>query len=232
MISFLKTVVRRVLRPPLHSAELELDYSVLGTEYGGWPLLDHETPDGALVYSFGIGEDVSFDVAAIERYHCIVHGFDPTPRCREWVQAQHLPPSFHFHPIGLGGTEGDLEFFAPEKDEHVSYSAQPAPNSDVALKIKAPVKRLDQLIDQLKTGLPDILKMDIEGFEYAVIDDILAGSIRPHQWLIEFHHRMYDIDTDTTREAVQKITAAGYRLFYVSESGHEYGFVFRGNDRK
>lgn len=229
MISQLKAIARRILRPPLHTAETELNYQVLGTEYGGWPLLVDETPPKALIYSFGIGEDISFDLEAIEKFGCVIHGFDPTPRCQAWIEKQSLPASFHFHLIGLGGTEGELEFFAPEKDEHVSFSAQPAPKSDLSRKITAPVKRLEQLIDDMGTGAPDVLKMDIEGFEYAVIDDVLAGPLRPHQWLIEFHHRMYGVANETTEAAVEKLRKAGYRLFYVSESGHEYGFVYRNS---
>lgn len=227
MISQLKAVARRIIRPPLHKAEITLKYEVLGTEYGGWPLLNDETPVGALIYSFGIGEDISFDLEAMERFGCVVHGFDPTPRSQSWIERQNLPASFHFHLIGLGGTEGELEFFAPEKDEHVSYSAQPAPKSDLSRKITAPVKRLEQLVDDLGTGVPDILKMDIEGFEYAVIEDVLGGPLRPKQWLIEFHHRMYGIANDRTEAAVEMLQRAGYRLFYVSESGQEYGFVYR-----
>jgi FkbM family methyltransferase len=232
MIRQLKAVARRILRPPLHLPDRALSFDVLGTEYGGWPLLRDETPIGALVFSFGIGEDVSFDLEAIERFNCVVHGFDPTPRSQAWVQRQTLPPTFRFHLMGLGGIEGELEFFAPERDEHVSYSAQPAPKSDLTRKITAPVKRLEQLIEEIGSGAPDVLKMDIEGFEYAVIDDILSGPVRPHQWLIEFHHRMYGIPNSRTEAAVNKLRSAGYQLFYVSESGHEYGFVYRGSERE
>jgi Methyltransferase FkbM domain len=125
----------------------------------------------------------------------------------------------------LAANDGEVEFFAPEKAQNVSYSAKPATHSDLGLKVKAPVKRLETLIAELGGTPPDILKMDIEGFEYAVIDDILAGCVRPQQWLIEFHHRMYNIGNDKTQDAVAKLKAHGYRLYYVSESGHEYGFV-------
>jgi len=42
---------------------------------------------------------------------------------------------------------------------------------------------------------------------------------------IEFHHRMYSIPNQTTIDAVDRLRAAGYRLFYVSPSGQEYGFA-------
>ncbi|WFL78715.1 FkbM family methyltransferase [Altererythrobacter arenosus] len=186
----------------------------------------NDTEENAIVYSFGIGEDISFDLAAIEAFRCRIHGFDPTPRCRTWIEQQSLSENFIFHPVGLAGEEGEIEFFAPENDAHVSYSAQPAPKSNVALKIVAPVKRLDDLIAENGSGPPQILKMDIEGFEYDVIEDILRGEFRPRQWLVEFHHRMYGIPTERTINAVSRIREAGYKLFYVSPGGHEYGFVY------
>ena len=67
--------------------------------------------------------------------------------------------------------------------------------------------------------------MDIEGFEYSVIDDFDENPFRPQQLLVEFHHGMYGIGNDRTLAAVSKLKATGYRLFYVSGGGHEYGFA-------
>jgi FkbM family methyltransferase len=225
MLASIKRIARAVLRPALHRAEIDIDYVVLGTDYGGWPLLITHTPRSARVYSFGVGEDISFDLAAIDRFDVTIDAFDPTPRSLEWINQQKLPDAFRFHSVGLAANDGEVEFFAPEKAQNVSYSAKPATHSDLGLKVKAPVKRLETLIAELGGTPPDILKMDIEGFEYAVIEDILAGCVRPQQWLIEFHHRMYNIGNDKTQDAVAKLKAHGYRLYYVSESGHEYGFV-------
>jgi hypothetical protein len=67
--------------------------------------------------------------------------------------------------------------------------------------------------------------MDIEGFEYSVLDDILSTEIRPRQLLVEFHHTMYGINATETKRAVTKLEADGYKLFFVSSVGLEYGFV-------
>lgn len=227
MISQLKAVARRILRPPLHSPEVRLPHVVLGTEYGGWPLLTGLTPVKPLIYGFGVGEDISFDLAAIEQFGATVHAFDPTPRCRAWVERQTTPADFHFHAIGLGAEDGEAEFFAPEKDVNVSFSAKPAALSDKSQAVKAPVRRLSTIIADLGTGLPDVLKMDIEGFEYDVLDDLIASDLRPAQLLVEFHHRMYGIPNATTERQIDRLREAGYRIFYVSSGGHEYGMVHR-----
>jgi FkbM family methyltransferase len=225
MFKRLKSHVRRLIWPALHKPKLDIEYSVLGSSYGGWPVVRALTQNGVLVYSFGIGEDISFDLAMIEHYSANVHAFDPTPRCLKWIEQQSIPAQFQFHAIGISDTDCEIEFYAPEVADHVSFSAAPAKRSNLALSVKAPVRRLQTIINDLNTPVPDILKMDIEGFEYGVIKDLLSTNIRPTQLLIEFHHYMYDIKTERTLAAVAELQAAGYEIFHVSESGHEYGLV-------
>jgi len=220
----IKSRIKRVFRPPLHGPDVARPFHFLGTEYGGWPLLE-STPRGAVVYSFGIGEDISFDLGAIARFGCVVHGFDPTPKSVAWVRAQPLPEHFAFHPFGIAAEDGEAEFFAPAVDGYVSFSASPA-KYGAGGSVKAPVLRLETILFRFNHSPPDVLKMDIEGFEYSVIEDILASPIRPSQLLVEFHHGMYDgIGEDKTIRAVEALRAAGYRIFYVSEAGREYGFT-------
>ena len=224
IIKRLKGIARRMLRPPLHRAEVALDYVFIGTEYGGWPLLK-TTPKNALVYSFGIGEDLSFDIGAIETFQCVVHGFDPTPRCKQWIDRQSLPEKFTFHPIGIADHDGTAKFFPPQCDEHVSFSVQPAEGVKKEAFVTAEVLRLQTIIDNLKTENPQVVKMDIEGFEYGVIEDLLKREIRPEQLLVEFHHGMYGISNARTEATVEQLRACGYKCFFVSSGGHEYGFV-------
>ena len=60
--------------------------------------------------------------------------------------------------------------------------------------------------------------------------DIADRGPRPSQLCIEFHHGMHGFTDDDTRRAVALLKAAGYVLFYVSETGREYGFSHFGGD--
>lgn len=71
----------------------------------------------------------------------------------------------------------------------------------------------------------DLLKMDIEGAEYDVIQDMYNSNIRPGQMLIEFHHRFPGIGISKTKNATKCIKKMGYRLFSVSDAGHEYCYI-------
>ena len=70
------------------------------------------------------------------------------------------------------------------------------------------------------------LKIDIEGAEYDVIDDILQSNIEITQFLIEFHHRFKEIGVNKTKLAVKKLENAGYKLVYINQkTGEEYTFI-------
>jgi hypothetical protein len=67
--------------------------------------------------------------------------------------------------------------------------------------------------------------MDIEGTEYDVIEDLLASRIFVKQLLVEFHHRWKEISISKTATAIRRLNVMGYRIFAVSPSGEEYGFL-------
>jgi len=71
----------------------------------------------------------------------------------------------------------------------------------------------------------NLLKMDIEGSEYDVIDDILTNNLEVGQILVEFHHRFADIGMKKTLTAVAALRAAGYELFHISPWCEEYAFI-------
>ena len=73
----------------------------------------------------------------------------------------------------------------------------------------------------------DILKMDIEGAEYEVIDDLLDEPIdRIQQILIEFHHWIYpSISLKATSNAISKLENEGYKLYNISKKGVEFSFI-------
>lgn len=222
----LKKWIRHLIRPPLHGIDTRVAYTVYGTEYGGWPLVDGLVGADSLLYSFGVGEDISFDLGAIAAVGLKVHAFDPTPRSLRWIVEQQLPPNFVFHPIGISAVDGEVEFFPPASEQHVSFSKAPGAGQTSDATV-AKVLRLSTIMDENQHQKLDVLKMDIEGFEYEVVEDICNGAVRPAILLVEFHHGMYGFTDEHTHAAVSSIREAGYHIFYISGVGREYGFVHR-----
>ena len=224
MLSTLRDLSRRLRFKRLHSPEVRLRSVVIGTDYGGWPVVPALLRPGCLVYSFGIGEDISFDLGIIARFDAQVHAFDPTPRSWAWLQQQTLPTGFAHHQIGLAARSGAIEFFEPADPGHVSFSNAPG-SGQSDQPVLAEVATLGDIMAKLGHNDIDVLKMDIEGFEYEVIQQLASGTIRPRLLLVEFHHGMYQATEQDTLTAAHELGLAGYRIFHVSATGREYGFV-------
>ena len=192
-----------------------------------WPLCPEALVDRPLVYSFGVGEDVSFDLELIRRFDATIHAFDPTPRSIAWIASQQLPASFHFHPCGIADRDGVCSFLPPANPAHVSHTM--IARESASPRLELPVKRIGSFLAELQHSRIDLLKMDIEGAEYTVIDDLVASGIVVKQLLVEFHHRWKEVGVSKTKQAVRKLNAAGYRIFAVSPNGEEYGFLHLGD---
>ncbi len=58
-----------------------------------------------------------------------------------------------------------------------------------------------------------------------MLDELLERGLAVRQILVEFHHRFPEVGLDRTRRAVSALNAAGYRIFFASDSGEEYSFI-------
>lgn len=198
-----------------------------GSAYGGWEVIPDLLHERSVVYSFGIGADASFDLEIISYSGASVFAFDPTPRSMTWVENQTFPPQFNFYPFGIADFDGLTEFFPPQNPDHISHSII---NRGSGSKdgIQVPLKRLATIMQELAHDQLDILKMDIEGAEYAVIDNLVSESVRPKQLLLEFHHHAFpSITVEQTRQSIDLLRSIGYKLFWVSSIGAEYSFLYQ-----
>lgn len=215
---------RRILaRTPRLPLDAQVEHVRLGTTYGGYAVVPSVLGPASVVYSFGVGQDASFDLAVIERFGATVHAFDPTPRSRAWVDAQRWPPEFRFHPVGVAGADGTLALHAPPDPAHVSYS--PVARKGSAELVEVPVRTVRSLMAELGHATLDVLKADVEGAEYEMIADLVAHGPVVGQLLLEFHHHLPTIPLSRTKQAVADLRAAGYRLFHQSEGGAELSLV-------
>jgi len=199
----------------------------LGSSYGGWTVCPEGLGTGSVVYSFGIGKDITFDLELLERFGLEVHAFDPTPESLEWLRGQKLPPNLFVHAYGLASRDGTAMFHPPENPRHVSHSMVHR-GRPRAPPVELQVRRLGTLMGMLGHARLDILKMDIEGAEYDVLEDILRTKIRASQLLVEFHDRFPGIGIERTKGAISALNASGYRIFSISDSGEEFSFILEG----
>ncbi|NLK71692.1 MAG: FkbM family methyltransferase [Clostridiales bacterium] len=195
-----------------------------GSIYAGYSICTDNLNPNCIVYSFGVGEDISFDLSIIESYGVHVYAFDPTPKSIAWIRNQILPENYHFLPYGIADYDGYANFNPPANPLHVSHTMLDRPSTaDKAIKVE--VHTLSTIKKMLGHSNIDVAKMDIEGAEYAVLENILESDINVNQYLIEFHHRFENVGVRATQKAIKLLRNKGYKIFDVSPTFEEYSFI-------
>jgi FkbM family methyltransferase len=200
----------------------------LGTSYGGWNIPGKADLSGdSTVYCAGAGEDISFDCSLAERFHCWVRIIDPTPRALQHfknlekavMSGQRLPINnnpdecytigpedfgrLKFLPVGIADRDAELKFYFPRNPAHVSCSAVNLQRTEEFFTAKC--FRLSSIMSQLGDRSLDMLKMDIEGAEYSVIEDLVTSRLLPRLLLIEFDEIHTPLDNGAGERIKQHI---------------------------
>jgi FkbM family methyltransferase len=194
-----------------------------GDNYGSWVISKNSLTKDSAVFSVGIGNDIAFDLSIIKQYNATMYEFDPTPEVGVWLNKQTLPANFKYFPFALAASDSDVKFYKPAVEGHISHSIGSTNEQQPYVTVQA--RKLSSLMQNFKMTHLDLLKMDIEGFEYEVIDDIIASDCVVNQLLIEFHHGLYGKKVADTEGAIKKLLTKGYQIFHISESGREVSFI-------
>jgi FkbM family methyltransferase len=195
----------------------------LGSDYGAREIPGGLLGEDSVCYSGGVGDDVSFDLALIERHGCVVHAFDPTPRSiRHGTEVAAREPRFRFHPWALAGSDGELVLHAPAgatDPEQVQNWSLEAPEGS-GLEVRASSRALASLMGELGHERIDMLKLDIEGAEYEVLRSALAAAIPIRILCVEFHKNP---SIGPMLAAVRSLSEAGFEA--VAVDGFDATFV-------
>jgi len=196
-----------------------------GNDYGGFYAYNKNLSESSIVYSFGIGEDISFDLEINQDTNCLVYCFDPTPKSISWIKRRNLPDTISFFNYGISDKDETTTFFLPKNKKHVSGSLIAHHNIDLDDKVFVQMKRLKSIMRELGHSHIDILKMDIEGAEYNVINDILDSDISINQILVELHDRFFKDGRNKSKKTVERLNNKGYGIFAISDSFKEVSFI-------
>lgn len=197
----------------------------IGNDYGGFIVAIDRLPEKPLVYSFGVGEDASFDLDMIRLYKSEVYAFDPTPKSIAWVKKQCFPKEYHFFPYGLSNKDGEEEMFLPNNPNYISASVYEHIGVNKKDSVIVPMKKLRTILNEMGQNHIDVLKMDIEGSEYQVIDEILSMGSIYGQICMEIHYMYFENPREKLFEIIDKMREHGYLLFATLENMDVFTFV-------
>ncbi|MGX6446639.1 FkbM family methyltransferase [Patulibacter sp. S7RM1-6] len=175
----------------------------LGNPGTDWTVPLWALSDAATCYAVGVGTDTSFDEALARRGHRVLC-VDPTPAAIEHFESSVAPElGIELAPYALWTKNERLRFFSPENENWVSHSLTKP--SDAYIEVEA--RTLDGIMAEHGDRHVELLKLDIEGAEYAVLEALDLRALGVRVLCVEFHDA---VGLRAMLRSVRALTRAGY----------------------
>ena len=162
----------------------------------------------------GCGEDISFELELIERFGMTVHCFDPSPVGAETAErAGRKDRRLIFRPVGLAATAVPLTFETTDSQPGTMHHWYKPTTKSSAVAV-AECTTIPAEMHRNGHSHIDLLKLDIEGFEYEVLESCLDAGIRPGQICVELHHFFPNLSWKQSMGILWRLRRCGYRLVH------------------
>ena len=211
----------------------------IGTNYGGWYIpYDISLNSNSIIYSAGVGEDISFDIKLHDKYNCNIILIDPTQRAIKhfneiktfYNEKNHIFTGniqndyincinncnpdfskFKYINVGLWKCKDILKFYKQSNENYVSQSLITNMFTDKYEEVH--VNSIKNIMEEHNHRHIDLLKIDIEGAEIEVLEQMLLDNIKPTYLLVEFDLYLKRKDLDNkTQNIINKLLEYYYIL--------------------
>lgn len=146
-------------------------------------------------------------------FHLFEPLFDYKPNYqKDWIRDFLESPNVRVHKTALGNSDG----WTPLGSDESGYSASTlvsAPSEHFPEVFKVPIRRLDSYVAEFGLPKPQLLKVDVQGAELAVLDG--AGPMLEDVRLIQIEtwlRRSYDGKTPLLHEITEYLSGRGFSL--------------------
>lgn len=192
----------------------------------------HPLNQDSVVYSLGVGGDVSFDRSIAENFGAPVYLYDPTPASIGFMELLRLrePDSrvldlLKFFPIGAWSEDTVLRFDMTPLGGSASAVEEVGKNRTDYFEARC--ETVKTMMRNNGHDHIDVLKMDIEGAAEGVMDSVLAEKIFPTQIVAEFERPRRDIKKLVNYFAhvetlCDQMRGAGYGITHLPRSRANY----------
>lgn len=186
-----------------------------------WTICERGIGSASRVLSAGAGHDISFEKALISRYGCRVVLLDPSPTGVATVEHENLPAQqLTFLPVGLAGVDGPVGFDEPADAAEGSFVGGATRGAGAREFL---CKTLSTVMREFDWAEIDLLKIDIEGFEFDVLHDMLKRRLKVRQICVEFHHgERFGRSRGATARMILALRKGGYDLVHHVNFDHTF----------
>jgi FkbM family methyltransferase len=178
-----------------------------------WTIVTRDLSPAAVIYSGGVGEDITFEQQLIQRFGVKIYIFDPAPVAARTIALANTD-SLVFKPLGLAASTAARFSIGGGSDSSTWLKA----GSSETL----PCTALAREMEMNGHDSIDLLKIDIEGFEYEVLESCIEGRIRIRQICVEFHDFFPEIPKAKTKQMIRTLESHGFDLIHRHRHDHTF----------
>lgn len=179
----------------------------LGSAYGGWILPAALIDSSWTCYLVGAGGDISVDLELVRDHGAKVRTFDAVAEFAQQAQAEGAgEQGFSAHHAAIACKDGPLRMTVSEDPRSRAVSAAGLGHSRRFIEL--PGRTLPSLMAELGDARIDLLKLDVEGSEYELLETIALDALGVKVFAVQLHHN------GTVRDAralIARLRAQGYR---------------------
>jgi len=145
-----------------------------------------------------------------------VHAFEPNPLLQEFIQQaieRNSAANVTLHPVALGERDDELSLRVPRGNAGAASLVEP--RVDIAVhEVPVPVRRLGDVLADSPPAAIRLVKMDVEGFEPAVLRGAvdLFRSTPPEAIIFELNERDVSLRNHPTFRILDEL---GYAFFAI-----------------
>jgi len=172
--------------------------------------------------SGGVGRNIDFEIELTEVFGCKILLFDPSPTGIEtMLKPENQHRLLEFIPEGLAARDGLRRFAPPISSDEGSWR-----KSDDGYTNEWICRSVSSISNSLGGKPIELLKLDIEGFEYEVLHNVLSSNVHCHQILVELHtakfHGRGHSPTIRKYFYMVRLFLAGFRLVHQREADYSF----------
>jgi FkbM family methyltransferase len=187
------------------------------------------------IIDIGCGFKAEFSCHLIEKYGLKAFGVDPTRKHKEFLQKieSKYKGNFKHVEVAISKSNTELTFYETQENESGSLlSDHQNILHDTVVSYPVVSKNIQSLLADLGISHADLLKIDIEGAEYELLENFTPETFQKvGQIFIEFHHHAFKkYHRKHTKRIVKRIKRSGFSSF--TRDGNNYLFYSPGLIRK
>lgn len=182
----------------------------------------------SIIIDAGCSYEAELSKYMIEKYGVLAYGVDPTRKHSAALRKFESDSNgkFFYKQVAVGSTDTNLTFYESLDNEsgsmlsnHVNVISDRTTSYDVRCI------SLPSLLKEFKIDKIDLLKLDLEGAEYELIENIVKSDLKNiSQLFIEFHHHAIEkFNYKSTTACVNRIENFGYKSYTTDD--HNYLFI-------